>query len=75
MGETKWESWDKGMRFARKDMRGLIMSRQGRSMLKAASTGNEEKDSVDGKDEPKQNYLSVENRSKRYLESGFIGRA
>lgn len=30
-------------------------------MLKAASTGNEEKDGVDGKDEPKQNGLSVEN--------------
>jgi hypothetical protein len=44
-------------------------------MLKAASTGNEEKDGVDGKDGPKQNGPLVENRSKRHLESGLVGRA
>lgn len=47
-------------------------------MLKAESTGNEEKDGVDGKNEPKHNDLSVtnnENRSKRHLESGLVGRA
>lgn len=45
-------------------------------MLKAESTGNEEKDGVDGKNEPKHNDLSVtnnENRSKRHLESGLVG--
>lgn len=47
-------------------------------MLKAESTGNEEKDGVDGKNEPKHNDLSVtnnENRSERHLESGLVGRA